>query len=76
MKKKALNPFAKKARDREEIFVLQETIQEACGNSFATRVLGWAAGEVADFEIHRDLKEFAEKMGRSYSIPLEMLNKL
>lgn len=73
---KKRNAFAKKPRDREEIFVLQEIIQDNVGNSFATRCLGWAAGTVSDYEIHRDLQEFAEKQGKNYRLPEGILAEL
>lgn len=74
--KKKIKPFAKHARSRAEIYTLLSTIQETVGNGFFTRVLAWAAGEISDFDIHRDLKDFAGEKGVIYNLPEEFLHEL
>lgn len=59
----------KKLRGRDTIFKLQTVIRDAIGNNLATRVLGWAAGEVNDIEILQALKDEADNLGIPWSIP-------
>lgn len=74
--KKAANPLAKKIRDKEEIFRLQEEIQNIVGNNFGTRLLGWAAGVVSDFDIYRDLRDVAKEKGIVWEIPAELVERM
>lgn len=67
--RKTQNPNQKKIRKKPELFLLQAEIQRACGNNLATRVLGWAAGEVSDSEMYASLKEYCDDNGFPYSIP-------
>lgn len=76
LKKPKVKPLEKRERKAEEMFLLQERIQSALGNNIGTRLLGWAAGVVSDFEIHRDLKEYAESIGKRYDIPREVFENL
>lgn len=73
-KVKKENPLSKKPRDRNEIFQLQEMIQDAIGNNLATRCLGWAAGEISKFDVARDLKEYCEEQGIDWEIPRYILD--
>lgn len=65
--------FTKKLRDRNEIFEMMDHIAEYIGYNFATRAMAWCAGEITDFDFHRDIKEQAEAMGINYEIPKEAL---
>lgn len=68
--KKKKNPLAKKPRNREEIFEIIELIIDVIGDGcFATRCLSWAAGEISDFELHREFQEFCDHKGIRYIIP-------
>jgi len=70
---KRANPLAKRERSRDEIFRLQDKIQQVLGNSFATRCLAWAAGEITDLDIERDIRDIAKDRGVPYEVPAEML---
>lgn len=60
----------KKPRSREEIFEMQDLIRGTFGhNNFATRVLGWASGEVSDLDVHREIQQQAVRAGKFYQIP-------
>lgn len=72
VREKPKNPFIKKKRERHEIFAMINTIKDVVGFGFYTRVLGWAAGEVSELEIHRELQEFARSNGIEYTIPKEI----
>ena len=63
------NIFKNKQRDTDDIFWMQEHIQESVGNNFGTRCLAWAAGEISDFELFKDVQYIAEKEGKIYKIP-------
>ena len=63
-----------KQRDRDDIFWMQDHIQDAVGNNFGTRCLAWAAGEISDFEIFQDVKELAAAQDVDYVIPYGLSN--
>ena len=64
----ALN--SKKLRERDDIFALQDYLyEELKGNSIATRLLAWCAGEITSLDMHNDLKAWAESQGKSYRMP-------
>ena len=65
----AKNPNAKRARKRNELFLMQDEIYKAIGNNLATRALGWAAGEVSDMDFYCSLKEYCDDHDMPYSIP-------
>lgn len=67
--KKKRNMFKKKARDAEDIFYMQDHIQDVIGNNFGTRCLAWAAGEISDHELYMDIKDIALKVGIDYTAP-------
>jgi ParB family chromosome partitioning protein len=60
---------------RTKIFAMQTHIRKILGNNFATRCLGWAAGETSDFEIFGDIKVIADAEGKEYEIPKEPLQE-
>jgi len=68
------NILKTKERDKDDIFWMQNHIQEFVGNNFGTRCLAWAAGEISDFEIFQDVREIADTKGVSYTIPYELQN--
>lgn len=70
---KKLTINARRERKRNEIFELQEIIRKTLGHSFATRALGWAAGEVSDREIHEDIQKQAQDKGKFYFVPPEYM---
>lgn len=77
---KSKKPFKKRVRQREELFEMQDYIRETFGEGkvsnlgdpfkLACRILGWAAGEVSDFELHC---EFRNVLHGNYHIPEEIL---
>lgn len=60
-------------RSAEEIGEIQDLIRETIGNNFATKMLGWAAGFVTPLDAHKALKVEAERLGKRYEIPEELL---
>jgi ParB/RepB/Spo0J family partition protein len=73
---KKTSMFAKKARDRQEIFDMMEHIQDNIGNNIGTRCMAWAAGEISDLDLYRDIKQFADAQGKPYAIPQEAVSML
>lgn len=71
--KKVAKPFSKAVRTRQEMFDLMGKIQDTVGNSFVTRVLAWAAGEITEFDVHRDFKDFCAEHGVVYEIPADLM---
>lgn len=67
------NPLQKKQRNRAEIFEMMEIIQTAIGNGLFTRCLAWAAGEISDFELYRDVQTEAEERDIKFEIPKDIL---
>lgn len=63
--------FKRKPRDVDDIFYMQEHIQDSIGNNFGTRCLAWAAGEISDLELYRDIQDIAVKVGITYKIPYD-----
>lgn len=61
-----------KIRDRDDIFWMQDHIQQHIGNNFGTRCLAWAAGEISDYELFIDINEIAYKAGIKYQIPYNL----
>jgi len=61
--------FKKKLRIESEIIDMIEHISESIGMNFGTRCLAWAAGEIADLELFRDIKDLAEIAEIEYTIP-------
>jgi ParB family transcriptional regulator, chromosome partitioning protein len=70
---KKTKAHSKRMRTRAEIFTLMNIISSNIGPGFYTRVLAWAAGEVSEFEIHRDFRNFAKELDVEYEIPKELL---
>lgn len=66
------NILKAKERDRDDIFWMQDHIQNAVGNNFGTRCLAWAAGEISDFELFQDIKDIAEYNNKIYIIPYKI----
>lgn len=69
VRKPKRNMFKRSPREVDDIFFMQEHICNAVGNSFGTRCLAWAAGEISDLEIYRDVQELANEKGTPYNIP-------
>lgn len=68
--------LSKRVRDREEIFELIEVIIDSAGGNFATRCLSWAAGEISDIEIYKEIKEYCEERGKRFEIPGEFVKEM
>jgi len=73
---KPSKPHRKEARNPTEIFLLQTTIRDAIGDSLITQIMGWCAGVVSDYEIHKAIKQTAKAIGRSYDIPKNLVEQL
>ncbi len=65
VKKPKKNPLARKVRNKDEIFEMNEFILDNLGSNLATRALAWAAGEISDLDLYRDMKKVAEEEGLS-----------
>lgn len=74
--KKKANPYRKEVRKPEEVFEFQEVVAKVLGNGFATQLLGWCGGANNDYEIHRALREEAQRQGKYYEVPREILEKM
>lgn len=74
LRKPNTNTLVKKKRERAEIFAMMDHIQTYVGNNFGTRCLAWAAGEISDNDVFRDVKELADEEGVNYEIPREALS--
>jgi ParB family transcriptional regulator, chromosome partitioning protein len=76
---KPKNVHAKKRRDVNDIFELQDHMLEEFGGGSLARcpdpvkkmiqALGWTAGEASDMEIYTTLRTVAEDEGMAYNIP-------
>lgn len=69
IKKPRKNPTAKKLRNKQEIFDMQEHIIDTIGGNFGTRCLAWASGEISDMDLYRDLRDMCKVKGIPYSLP-------
>ena len=67
--KKKRDMFKRKPREVDDIFFMQAHIQDAIGNNFGTRCLAWAAGEINDLELYREIQVIADKVGIEYKLP-------
>lgn len=71
-KGKKRNLTKAKTRDRDDVFWMQNHIQESIGNNFGTRCLAWAAGEINDFDLFKDIDQIAVAAEIPYRIPYEL----
>lgn len=75
IKKQKKNPLTKKCRDKAEMNEMMDHIQEFIGNSFGTRCLAWASGEITNWDLYKDIKEIAEEEDKFYELPNLEMNK-
>lgn len=68
-----INPLAKKNRQPEEIFRMMEVFMDVIGPAFYSRCMAWCAGEISDFELMRDFRDFAREQGKEWSIPANVM---
>lgn len=73
--RKPLSVLAKKERKGYEIIEMIDTFDKVVGMGLATRAMAWAAGNISTYELLHDLKEYCDKNGIKYSIPVDILNK-
>lgn len=73
---KKTNALKKRLRDREEIFTRMEEFMGITGPAFFSRCLAWAAGEISDFELYRDFKEYCRDQGIEWEIPQSAITDL
>ena len=74
--KKKRDPLAKKKREAHEIVEMIDLFSTVLGFGLHTRCLAWAAGNISDFEIMRDLRDEAKKVGISWEIPQDILQAM
>ena len=84
--KKPRNVHAKKRRENNEIFEMQDHMLEEFGGGSLSRcpesvkcfirMLGWAAGEATDMEVFTTLRKIAEQEKMEYRIPDDALDFL
>ncbi len=71
---KKVNPHEKKIRGREEIFTkISEIYGTGVPMGLWSRCLSWAAGQITEYELMKDIEEWAIENGKPYRIPNEML---
>lgn len=71
--KKKRDMFKKKSRDTDDItFMMDHIVESLKGNNFGTRCLAWAAGEISELELYRDIEQIAIKAEIPYRIPYEL----
>ncbi len=75
-KKPKKTKHAKEHRQRGEIFIMMEHIQNSVGNNFGTRCLAWSSGEISDQELYLEIRELALSLGKSYEIPKEAVSEM
>lgn len=63
--------FKKTRRDESEMVAMIDHVNTHIGMNFGTRCLSWAAGNLSDLELYRDIKDIAEKSDIPYVIPEE-----
>jgi ParB family chromosome partitioning protein len=63
--------FKKTKREESEVVAMIEHINTHLGMNFGTRCLAWAAGNLSDLELYRDIKDIAERSDIPYVIPEE-----
>lgn len=68
--------MTRRERTRTEIFEMIEHIAENIGYNIGTRTLAWAAGEIADVELYRDIKNLADEKGIAYEMPSQAMPAL
>jgi ParB family chromosome partitioning protein len=66
------NMFKPKERKADDILWMQTQIREAIGNNFGTRCLAWAAGEIPDLELYREIKRIAVEAEIPFEIPYDL----
>lgn len=69
---KKTDPLKKRKRSEAEIFELINIMGSTIGYGLHTRVAAWIAGQISDFEIHQEIKKFAEAQGKIYIIPTDI----
>jgi ParB family transcriptional regulator, chromosome partitioning protein len=70
------NPLKTKRRDDYDIRAMIEHILDSVGPCLATRVLAWAAGEIPDIEVYRDIRDYAKTLNKNYAVPREVAGML
>lgn len=74
---KKQNPLQKRRREPSEIFDMMERFMDVLGPGFYSRCMAWCAGEISDFELMRDFKDYArDHHGVEWSIPQDVLHAL
>lgn len=74
--KKKVSAFAKKPRDRTEVFNMMDHILDSIGANIGTRTLAWAAGEISDADLFGDIARLAKEKGIPYAIPKEAVSSM
>jgi ParB family chromosome partitioning protein len=64
--------FKAKERKADDILWMQTHIRESIGNNFGTRCLAWAAGEITDLDLFRDIRNIARRSDIIYEIPYHL----
>jgi len=60
-----------KVQKRTDLFKMQDLIMDAVGQGLATRALAWAAGVISGGELMLDIRDAAERRGKTWLVPPE-----
>lgn len=69
VKKPKKNLIKRKDRDIVERREMLGHILDKIGPCVATRILAWTNGDITTMDLYKDLKEYADSVGKRYSIP-------
>jgi ParB family chromosome partitioning protein len=73
VKKPRKNLLKRKERNISERGEMLSHVLDTIGPCIATRVLAWTNGDISTLEVHRDLQQFAQSIGKRYSIPKDLI---
>ncbi len=63
----------KKPQDRATIFFMIDHFLQVTKAGLHTRCLAWAAGEISDWELYKEIKEHCDKNHIAYEIPKDIV---
>lgn len=66
---KPRDPHKAKARDKSEIEDMVGHMLDTVGPQIGSRALAWAAGNINDLEMYREIRKFADEYGLEYNPP-------
>ena len=73
---KKVDPLKKKKRKEHEIYEVMNIMAGSIGVGLHTRFAAWICGQISDFELHRDIENYAKENGKTYVMPPDIKNAL